>query len=463
VGDLDIINASAEIVGSIITLTPLSDGIVSIRIRPDTGADLRSNPGVGSELLSWNVDTTGPSLIAVTPLSSSLTQEVEQFQLRFSESVSGLSFENIALTSTGLRGPVELVSLEGGGSLYTLTVRTGSGRVPGRLAIGLTNTETLFDSLNNVVLPSGSFEFAVARRALAPIIAGATAGSEPRVTITDAITNRVIGTFLAYESSFQGGVQAILADLDGDGEPEVITAPGVGGSALIKVFTLDGNLIRQFFVFEESFRGGATLAAGDVTGTGQAMVVVGAGVGGGPRVVVLRPDGSTVSDFFAGDPESRNGVSVVAGRATGGGPVEILATPNTTGGSPELRVYSAFGVLLRTYATFENAFQGGGTLTGGDFSNSGRFDLVIGAGPGGGPRVLVLNGRTGRVISSFFAGDPNERGGVTLSVVDILGNRSLQLATQTASGVRLFDPLTGAELTNAPGVNFALVRAAFGV
>jgi len=65
----------------------------------------------------------------------------------------------------------------------------------------------------------------------------------------------------------------------------------------------------------------------------------------------------------------------------------------------------------------------------GDVNGDGVNDLIFGAGPGGGPRVLVISGQTllasGAVaamdspIANFFAGDTSNRGGVRVAVANL--------------------------------------------
>jgi uncharacterized delta-60 repeat protein len=209
------------------------------------------------------------------------------------------------------------------------------------------------------------------------------------VTVTDGATGRQL-TFDPYEASFRGGVLGAIGDLDGDGDAEIVLAPDVGGGARIQVFDLTGlAAIRRdnFFAIDDTnFRGGARVAVGDVDGDGQLDVIVGAGPGGGPRVAVF--DGTAmlgmtdkpaklVNDFFAfpGDDATRlrDGVSVSSA----------------------------------------------------DVDGDGKSELIFGAGPGGAPRVLVVDGAqvaAGRAalaqatpFASFFAGgDSLSRGGVVL-------------------------------------------------
>src|SRR5205085_2244857 len=135
--------------------------------------------------------------------------------------------------------------------------------------------------------------------------------------------------FFAFPSGFLGGVSVTQGDVTGDGVPEVIVGAGAGGGPLVAVFDLrTGNLVRTFFAYEESFRGGISVAAGDLNGDGLADILAGAGIGGGPVVAVFDPKtGLPTASIFAFDEAFRGGVNVAAVDVNGDGKAEVLAAP----------------------------------------------------------------------------------------------------------------------------------------
>jgi len=168
--------------------------------------------------------------------------------------------------------------------------------------------------------------------------------------------------------------------------PIYVASAESGGGPAVSVFnSLDNSILSTFFAFEESFTGGVQTAVADVNNDGISDLIVGAGPGGGPRVIVF------------------NG-----------------ATNFTT--------------TLLDFFAFATDFRGGVDIAGGDFNADGFADIVVGAGPGGGPQVNIFDGRTGNVLTQFFAYDSSFRGGVTVAVGDIDGSGFNSVITGAGAG-----------------------------
>ncbi|WP_161967245.1 autotransporter-associated beta strand repeat-containing protein [Fimbriiglobus ruber] len=227
-------------------------------------------------------------------------------------------------------------------------------------------------------------------------VGGATTTINTDLVGSGIITNPfVVSPTLQSATAQFGPPKVAMADVNGDGIPDLILGGGPGDAPLVTIIDgrrltetdaqgnpvpLDlGNLaptdiLAQFFPFEETFRGGVDVTAGDIEQDGRADVVVSAGVGGAPRVEVFR----------------------------------IIPDPTV---SPYQRAE-----VVQNFFPFESTLRSGINVAVGDVNGDGVPDLVFGAGPGGGPRVQVRDGKTGDVIRDFFAYDPNFRGGVYVDV-----------------------------------------------
>jgi len=247
-------------------------------------------------------------------------------------------------------------------------------------------------------------------------------GETSRVQVFDVDTRAVVGDFLAFGPDFRGGVSVALGDVNLDGQQDVIVAAGRGGGPRVRVFDgrafidasnfnqapTDGSVISantsiaDFFAFEATQRGGSFVTAGDISGSANADIIIGAGTGGGPRVRVFdgaaitnaqgafRPDDGfgVTADFFAGDQSARSGVVVAMGGNAGS---PFLATSSGPGGNSNIRVLNAnairqqgsafnFGNSANTIANFSVGNPNntdGAFISSLDFNNDGFNDLSV--------------------------------------------------------------------------------------
>jgi hypothetical protein len=157
------------------------------------------------------------------------------------------------------------------------------------------------------------------------IITGAGSGGGPHVRVFDINGRMLTGGFFAYDEGFRGGVRIAVMDLDGDGTKEIITAAGTGGGPHIRVFNKDGKpLIGGFFAYEQSFRGGVSIAVGDIDGDGQKEIISAPGPNRDPEVNVFDKDGKLVKSFLAYNRDFRSGLRAMSDDLDGDGKFEIL-------------------------------------------------------------------------------------------------------------------------------------------
>jgi hypothetical protein len=303
-------------------------------------------------------------------------------------------------------------------------------------------------------------------------VSGSAAGTADTATLFNADGSTRFQV-QPYGPDFTGGVRVAVGDVDGDGTPDLITAPGPGGGPDVRVFSgTDGRPLGDFMAFEPTFRGGMHVAAADMNGDGRAEIIASPDQTGGPRVRVLSgPDGGTVrADFFGIDsPDFRGGLQVAVGDVTGDG-VPDLTVAAGSGGAPRVTVYDGAvvaasdggapdGGQVANFFAFEDTLRGGSSVAAGDLNGDGVADLAFGDGRGGGPRVRVIDGRgllaaagsfsaldqlpPQTQLANFFTGDAAARDGVRVMMRGLPGGASETLATEAGGGaVNLYEAKT---------------------
>src|SRR6266702_390771 len=272
--------------------------------------------------------------------------------------------------------------------------------------------------IRSIILVVTLCAFPASILAALPILAiGPDARQTPnvkKITVNGQAGNDTF-SFAAYRRSFTGGVRVAVGDVNGDGFADIITGPGPGMGAHVRVFDgVSGNLISSFLAFPGFYHGGVYVAAGDVNGDGKADIIVGADSGALPIVRVFDGvTGNTLSSFFAYSPLFTGGVRVAAGDVNGDGLADII-TAAGPGGGPHVKVFDGTSnTILLSFFAFDQTFTGGVRVAAGDVNGDGFADIVTGAGPGDGPHVKVFDGHNNlNLLHNFFAYEPDFTGGV---------------------------------------------------
>ena len=238
-----------------------------------------------------------------------------------------------------------------------------------------------------------------------------------------------------FGDDFRGGVRVVVADVTGDGVPDLIAGTGPGIATSVVVY--DGNTRKELFrvaPFEPSFTGGVYLTAGDLNNDGVADFVVTPDEGGGPRVDVYAGGSFSKSASFFGidDSNFRGGARAATGDVNGDDRPDLIVVAGF-GGGPRVAGFDGRSIggtptrLFGDFFAFEQSLRNGIFVAVGDLDGDGNADLICGGGPGGGPRVTAYSGRslmsnTYDVKANFFGGEVESRGGIRVAVKDLDGD-----------------------------------------
>ena len=197
------------------------------------------------------------------------------------------------------------------------------------------------------------------------VIAGMGPGAPPIIKVVDATKLNQVGanfeisdsalvsSFLAFEASFAGGVRVAAGDIAGDGRIAIVAARGPGSTPQVKVFADMGQVeAASFLAYESTFTGGVYVGTGNLKGFAFDDIVTGKGAGSVPLVKVFTNQSSMdmgglnltqLDSFFAYDPSFQGGVRVTSLHDLiplpnyGGNRDDVVTTQNTgTGTQPSI-------------------------------------------------------------------------------------------------------------------------------
>ncbi|QDU19299.1 FG-GAP-like repeat-containing protein [Urbifossiella limnaea] len=256
----------------------------------------------------------------------------------------------------------------------------------------------------------------------------------------------------AGSPGFTGGIRVSVADVTGDGIADYVVGSGPTITATVQV--IDGATNRTILTLRPfaDFKGGVFVSTGDLTGDGIADIVITPDQGGGPRVTIIAGKTFTqVANFFGiDDANFRGGARAAMGDVNGDGFAELVVSAGF-GGGPRISIYDGAALAQGTrlnvigdFFLFEEALRNGAYVAVGDVNGDGFADLIGGAGPGGGPRVLILDSVTmlqrgpeaalSAPLFNGFLGDINNRGGVRVAAKNLNNDRLTDLLIGAGEG-----------------------------
>ncbi|NQV13556.1 MAG: hypothetical protein HQ530_04635 [Parcubacteria group bacterium] len=220
-------------------------------------------------------------------------------------------------------------------------------------------------------------------------------GGRPHIRIFNAQGEPTVHPgFFALDGKFKGGANIACGDVNADGRAEIIVAAAQGGGPHVTVHNYKSEVIASFMAYDTSFRGGIRLATADFNDDGRYEIVTGP-ESGAPHVQMFNATENEVRrlnpGFYAFHPTFGGGLSLTGGDVDGDGDEEIIVSQRTQG-QAWVKVYSGQDqAIMKTFLAYAPSFEGGAVVTAGDTDGDGKDEVMTMPGSGGSPQVRVFD------------------------------------------------------------------------
>lgn len=296
------------------------------------------------------------------------------------------------------------------------------------------------DKAGNIDASPAKVQFRIQKAAL--IVIGQRQGGS-QVRLFDS-QGRLIKSFRAFEAKFVGGVSVAMGDLGGDEIDEVIIGSGPGRKPEIRIFRRDGSLIKTIQVYSASFKGGVNVATGDVNGDGKDEIITSPVSGAKPEIKTFGYSNNRFVEiypkFLAYSSNFRGGVSIAAGDVNADNKDEIIVVTQSNFKS-EVKAFSLVNGRFRQYSSsflaYPRNFVGGSNIATGQLNSSLAKEIIVGPGRNYQPQVKTFyqnNNRFKNLITGFSVYKSAFRNGVSVASADLDMDGTDEIITAPAAG-----------------------------
>lgn len=226
-----------------------------------------------------------------------------------------------------------------------------------------------------------------------------------------------IGSFLAFGSGFTGGTNVATGDVNGDGYADIIAGAGAGSVPRVKVFSgADGTVLADFIALAQTFRGGVRVAAGDFRNHLAADIVVAAGSGATPRLKVFAGDTQALlADYYAFNINFTGGVYLGTGDINHDGTIDVIAGSGK-GGRGVVKVFSGLtNTLITQFSAEKTSYTGAVHVDAVDGNGDGFEDILVGIDSDQKSVVKVFDGSSGQLTQNYAALSQSYYGGASVA------------------------------------------------
>lgn len=243
------------------------------------------------------------------------------------------------------------------------------------------------------------------------IVVAVAGKSTPHVLFIDATLGTVLKSFYAFDPSFLGGVTVAggLVDLGGQQVSLILCGAGSGSEPSVSVFNaVTGQSLGAFYAFDPAYKGGVRVALSEPDQSGASFAVVGSTINSHVVVFNLQNYQQALYSYYTFPvDQAPNGVFVAVGDLENDGLLEVLVGAGSGPTSPGVAIYGIDGTpkAPTPLNAFAPAFKGGVRVGLSDYNRDGFLDLLTVSGTGAPGTLNIWNYQTQALIDSVFISD----------------------------------------------------------
>lgn len=285
-------------------------------------------------------------------------------------------------------------------------------------------------------------------------------GGKPEVRVYRATTGKLTSKFSVYSSKYVNGLSITGGFLQRGAEPDIVVGTGPGAAPQISVYTVKGKLVTRFFPYLSKLRTGVNVAVADVDGDGYDDLVTAPAGSYAGLVRVFRYDPqkkkfTRFAEFTAQSSKFKGGLNIASADLDRNGYAEIIAASAIKGRGSRIEVYQYNSATKRVtsrvvFSAYDKKFNNGIEVAAGDVNGDGALELLTSAAPGVTQvRAFSYTGRAAKLLGKFNAGSATFTGGADVTALDVNLDGKDEVITGTYSnglpGVRVFarNPVKG--------------------
>ncbi len=230
--------------------------------------------------------------------------------------------------------------------------------------------------------------------------------SSPHVLVVDAASGRVAMSLYAFDPKFLGGVSVSggTTRVGDEWTTVILCGAGSGSEPAVSVFdAVTGASRGAFYAFSPAYKGGVRIALSQPLADGTSYAVVSSTINSHLVVFDLADYATPKHSFYAFPSEIVSaGFTVASADLDLDGTLEIVAGVARQGNSSQVAVMDLSGRLLMQGNV---NFPGGVAIAVNDADRNGRLDIVAASGPGIPGRLSTYDYVDWSLIDSLFISD----------------------------------------------------------